>query len=234
MRLDDPAVVREEYASEERLARRKAANASGEGPDSREIAFAAIAEAEPRRVLEVGPGEGELAERMRNELGCEVVAIDQSERMVELTRERGIDARVGDVQDLPFEDEEFDCAVAAWMLYHVPDVERALGELARVLRPAGRLVAVTNSRKHWAELKQLLGIKDFRTTFDAEDAQRLLAPHFQRIEERTATGSLVFPSSDDAQRFVDSTVIFAGHEVPAFDGPLRVRRTPVIFIADKP
>jgi ubiquinone/menaquinone biosynthesis C-methylase UbiE len=233
VRLDDPAVVREEYASEKRLAARKAANASGDGPDPREIAFEAIAAAKPRHVLEVGPGEGELAERMRDELGCSVVAIDQSERMVELTRKRGIDARLGDVQQLPFADEEFDCAVAAWMLYHVPQIERALGELARVLRPGGRLVAVTNSRDHWRELKDLLGIEGFRTTFDAEDAEQLLARHFSRIESREATGNLTFSSRDEAQRFIDSTVIFAGCKLPPFDGPLRARRTPVVFIAHK-
>ena len=73
MRLDDPAIVREEYADESRLATRKAAHRSGEGLDPREVAFAAIAQGNPRRVVEVGPGEGELAERMRDELGCDVV-----------------------------------------------------------------------------------------------------------------------------------------------------------------
>jgi 16S rRNA A1518/A1519 N6-dimethyltransferase RsmA/KsgA/DIM1 with predicted DNA glycosylase/AP lyase activity len=72
-------MVRDEYASEVRLAARKAAHALGDGPDARQIAVEAIAEGKPRRVLEVGPGEGELAERMQNELGCDVVAIDQSE-----------------------------------------------------------------------------------------------------------------------------------------------------------
>jgi SAM-dependent methyltransferase len=233
VRLDDPAVVREEYASEKRFAARKAAHASGEGPDARQVLFDAIAEVQPRRVLEVGPGEGELAERMRKDLGSEVVAIDQSERMVELTQRRGIDARLGDVQALPFDDEEFDCAVAAWMLYHVTDIERALGELARVLRPGGRLVAVTNSREHWSGLKELLGVEGFRTTFDAEDAEQLLSQHFSRITSRDAAGHIIFRSRDDVQRFVDSTVLLAGHEVPPFDGLLRVRRTPVIFVAHK-
>ena len=44
------------------------------------------------------------------------MAVDQSERMVELASARGVDACVGDVQELPFADESFDCAVAAWML----------------------------------------------------------------------------------------------------------------------
>ena len=233
MRLDDPKVVREEYASEARLAVRKAAYARGGGPDPHAILFSAIADARPRRVLEVGPGEGEFAERMQSELGCDVIAIDQSQRMVDLTRARGVDAKLGDVCDLPFDDGTFDCAVAAWMLFHVADIDRALSELARVLRPSGRLAAVTNSRQHWRELKDLLGTEGFPTTFDAEDAERLLSGHFARVVAHDASGWLAFTNRDEAQRFVDSTMIFAGCEVPDFEGPLKVRRTPVIFAADK-
>src|SRR5207244_7586759 len=108
----------------------------------------------PERVLEVGGGEGELAERIR-ELGVDVVGVDQSDRMVELQRSKGIDARVGDVQALPFADGEFDVGLAAWMLYHVPDLDRGLAELARVLKPGGRLVAVTNAEEHLQELWEL-------------------------------------------------------------------------------
>jgi hypothetical protein len=53
VRLDDPVLVREEYESEHRLAARKAAHRYAEGPDPREVAFEAVAEIEPRRVLEV-------------------------------------------------------------------------------------------------------------------------------------------------------------------------------------
>jgi SAM-dependent methyltransferase len=233
VRLDDPGVVREEYADETRFATRKAAHALGEGPDARHLAFDAIAEGQPNRVLEVGPGEGELAERMQSELGCDVVAVDQSERMVELTGKRGIDARLGDVTDLPFEDESFDCAVAAWMLYHVADIALALGELARVLRPTGRLVAVTNGRDHLRELKDLLGQERASSSFDAEDADELLSHHFSRVETRDAAGWLVFPSRAQAQEYVDSSMIFGGGELPHFDGPLRVRRLPVVLVAQK-
>jgi SAM-dependent methyltransferase len=233
VRLDDPGAVRAEYADERRLVSRKAAHALGEGPDAREMAFAAIAEAAPERYLEVGCGEGELAERVQQELGSEVVAIDQSERMVELTRARGVDARGGDVQALSFDDEEFDCAAAAWMLYHVPDVDRALGELARVLRPNGRLVAVTNGRDHLREIKDLLDLEPPASTFDGEDADELLSGHFARVEAREAAGWLVFPSRVEAQAYVDASVIFAGRQLPELEGPLRVRREPVVLVADK-
>ena len=67
-----------------------------------------------------------------------VAFVDQSERMVELARARGVtDAQVGDVQQLPFADASFDTAVAAWMLYHVPDLDRG-PRRARARARAGR------------------------------------------------------------------------------------------------
>ena len=148
MRLDDAALVASEYATDARLRRRASVFRTG---DVQRLAVEAIVEAQPRRVLEVGCGWGELAARVAAETGAEIVAVDVSPRMVELARERGIDARVGDVQQLAFADGEFDCALAAWMLYHVADLDRGLAELARVLRPGGRLVAATNGARSLPE-----------------------------------------------------------------------------------
>ena len=234
MRLDDPTSVREEYATERGLAGRKAAYRFAEGPDARQVAFDAVAEPAPRRVLEVGCGEGELSERFVRELGCEVVAIDQSERMVELTRARGVDARVADVQALPFRDGEFDCALAAWMLYHVRAVDRALAELARVLRPGGRLVAVTNAPDHLAELYGLLGQERAPATFDGDNGARLLRAHFSSVERRDAHGWIAFPDRNAAQSYVEASAQqFGSARLPELEGPLRVRRAPVVFVADK-
>src|SRR4051812_10668846 len=144
MRLDNPLLVQWEYASEERLAKRNEIfRRFARGENAEEWAFRAVAEAEPRRVLEVGCGTGEFAGRVRRDLGAEVLAIDISPRMVELTKEQGIDARVADVQAIPFEDASFDCVNAGWVLYHALDVDKSIGECARVLRPGGRLVATT-------------------------------------------------------------------------------------------
>jgi SAM-dependent methyltransferase len=233
VRLDDPALVREEYANERRQAGRKRAHRFGEGPDARQMAFEAVAETSPRRVLEVGCGESELAERILVELGCAVTALDQSERMVELTRERGVDARVGDVRDLPFADGEFDAALAAWMLYHVYEVDLALGELARVLRPGGRLVAVTLAPEHLRELEALLGVQRPPLSFDGSNGERLLSRHFRRVARRDAYGWIAFPDRDEAQAYVDSTIAFGGRTLPPFEGPLRARRALVVFVADR-
>jgi len=232
VRHNDPEVVAREYASEQGLLGRRAAYRFAEGPDPREIVFRAVAEVDPRCVLEVGPGPGELAERIGNELGAEVIAVDTSPRMVELARERGVEAQVGDVQELPFPDESFDCAVAAWMLYHVPDVDRGIAELARVLRPGGRLVAATNAGDHWDGLRELLTDERGEMCFSAENGGELLARAFARVERIDATGWIVFPGRAEAQEFADATMTLSG-ELPEFDGPLRVRRSPYVFVADK-
>lgn len=234
MRLDDPQLVRDEYATDAGLAGRVAGHRFSEGPDAREETFRAVAEVRPRRVLEVGCGQGWLSERVKHTLGCDIVATDQSEHMVALTRARGVQAQVADVQELPFDDAEFDCVVAAWMLYHVPRVDRALAELSRVLRPGGRLVAVTNSRDSLRELTELLAVERTEYSFSAENGEAQLRRHFGEVERREAFGWLVFPSRAEAQEYVDHTIIWGGRQLPEFDGPLRVRRAPVVFVAEKP
>ena len=233
MRLDDPELVRREYADESRLALRAAAQESSTGRSPRQVVFEAVAEVEPRRVLEVGPGQGELAERISRELGADVTAVDQSPRMVELTRARGVEALVGDVRDLPFTAGSFDCALAAWMLYHVADLDRALLELRRVLRPGGRLVASTNSERTLAELWELVDYIP-RYGFSAENAEWPLLRHFTIVERRDVHGTIIFPDHEAAHQYV-AAGITAAHlagELPHFDGPLRASRHVVVFVCE--
>jgi SAM-dependent methyltransferase len=238
MRFDDPVVVRNEYASEAGLRARASIYGGTFGAgDTRRIALEAVREAGPRRVLEVGCGWGEFAARTVEELGVELVAIDQSERMVELARERGVDARVGDVQDLPFGDGEFDVAVANWMLYHVPDLDGGLAELARVLRPGGRLVAATNSLDHLGELWDLVG-RDRRTEpvrFFAETGEEALGRHFAYVERRDNAGSVVFEDREAARSYVASSVAHKhlADRVPPLDGPLVANTNTSVFVAEK-
>ena len=185
-RLDDPDLVREQYATERNLRARQALWSELDGPDPREALWEEIVGVAPRRALEVGGGDGWLSARLRDELGCDVVLLDQSERMVELARQRGVDARVGDVQSLPFSDASFDTVVAAWMLYHVRGLDRALAEIARVLAPGGHLVANTNSRRHCEEVFDLIEYPQaFREwVFNAENGEESLRRRFAAVERR--------------------------------------------------
>jgi SAM-dependent methyltransferase len=237
--MRDPHYVREQYASEHRLAARSSLYVETTGPFAGDVAFAAIAEVSAGRVLEVGCGTGWFAARVRNELGADVVAIDQSERMVELARGEGVDARVGDVQDLPFRDGEFDCVAANWMLYHVPDLDQGLAEIARVLRPGGRLVATTNGQDHLLELWDVVDAADSRLArdfaFGAENGEAILRRFFPSVEMRDASGTVRVAEPDSIVRYLDSVEAWKHlvDRVPAEIVPFTARRSNVVFVAEK-
>ena len=100
---------------------------------------------------------------------------------------------VVDAQSIPFDDDSFDTVIANHMLYHVPDLNKALAEIHRVLRPGGRLYASTIGREHmreldaWArefELAPLDGIglnEMVAGRFGLETGEAKLAPWFQPI-----------------------------------------------------
>jgi ubiquinone/menaquinone biosynthesis C-methylase UbiE len=159
--------------------------------------------------------------------------LDISPRMVELSRERGVDARVGDVQELSFADGEFDCVVAAWMLFHVPDLDRGLAEIARVLRPGGRLVATTNASSHLLELRQIAGNAAWTRPFTRENGAELLRPYFARIERRDADGWVTIDDEETVRAFVASLRSGVPDQLPPFELPLRSRRASSVFVAEK-
>jgi SAM-dependent methyltransferase len=236
-RLDDPVLVAREYADDARL-RRRAAAYTGEasGVDAREPAVRALVDAAPRRVLEVGCGWGALAAWVGAETGAEVVATDLMPRMVELARERGLDARVADVQALPFDDEEFDAAIAAWMLYHVPDLRQAIAELARVLRPGGTLVAITNSAFHLQELRELVGSGPSPSTFTTESGTELLGASFASVERLDIGGVIEFADRAEVEEYVRASISmspFVANLPAAIEEPFRARRGNSIFVAKK-
>lgn len=114
-------------------------------------------------ILEVGAGTGSLwvhnAERIPP--GASLCVTDFSPGMLDIAKRRlaeaGIPARfeLVDVQELPFPAASFDIVLADHMLYHVPDLSLALANIARVLRPGGTLIAVTNGQCHLDSLKKV-------------------------------------------------------------------------------
>jgi SAM-dependent methyltransferase len=236
-RLDNPMLVRWEFASEERLEKRNALyRRLVEGLDAHDVMFDAVKEFAPARVLEVGCGAGAMAERVRDDLGAPIVAVDSSERMVELTRQRGIEAYVADVQELPFSDGEFDCVFAGWLLYHVLDRERAINECARVLRPGGRFVTATLADDNMSDLWDFLGSpRDRILGFSSSNGAEQLERCFATVETREANGVVVFATPDDMTQFVAANMTRAhlAAAVPDFSEPVRVRTQHTIFVADK-
>jgi SAM-dependent methyltransferase len=233
-RLNDPASVAAQYAREDNLRARQALYEETSGAHPHEVLWDVLTDLRPRKVVEVGGGPGELAARMQDELGASVAFVDISPRMVELARARGVvDARVGDVQELPFADGSFDTAVAAWMLYHVPDIDRGVRELARVLEPGGRLVAVTNSVDHLRELRDLLRYpRGQEEGFSRENGETFLEPYFARVERYDADGTVVVRDREKLVAYRDSMAVDVG-TVPEVPLPFVIRRATCVFVATK-
>jgi SAM-dependent methyltransferase len=166
-----------------------------------------------------------------------VLAVDLSPRMVELARRRDVCAQVADAQELPFADGSFDCAVALWMLYHLPDIDLGLRELVRVLRPHGRLVAVTDGYDHLAELWDLVGFGGrVSLPFGRENGAEVLRRHFASVERHDVEADVVFEDHATARRYIASTMTRRrlADRLPPFTGPLRATCATSVFVATRP
>lgn len=205
--MTDRDHVARQYRNEDPLTLRSSVwypTTDGREPSSE--ALAAIVAAQPRSVLEIGCGTGSFACRVATALPrAEVVAVDQSARLVELTASRGLDARVADAQDLPFTDGSFDAVAALWMLYHVPDLSLALAEVRRVLAPGGTFVAVTNGDGHLADLRGQAGGGPVLTHFSSENGEAALRAHFDDVRRDDFTTRALFPDRDTARAYLDSS-----------------------------
>jgi SAM-dependent methyltransferase len=233
MSMVDPARVAAQYASESRLdTRRSVWRESADGRSPVESAARAIREAQPTTVLEVGCGGGQFAARIAAENPqARVVATDLSPRMAELAAARGVVAQVADVSALPFEDGAFDVVAAMWMLYHVPDLDRGLAELRRVLRPGGLLVAVTNGDEHTADLRREAGGAPLVTAFSSENGEPALRRHFTEVAREDIATQAVFDDHAAAASYLASFDEGLAAALPWFEGPRTYAGATTVFTA---
>ncbi|MFP8880994.1 MAG: metalloregulator ArsR/SmtB family transcription factor [Myxococcota bacterium] len=115
-------------------------------------------------VADIGTGTGILAIELAR-LGVSVVAIDHSARMLDAARAKisaepglEIDLRHGEANALPLRDGEVDAALAHMVLHYLPSPGEAIAEMARIVRPGGRVIVVdfVSHQNEW--MRQELGV----------------------------------------------------------------------------
>jgi demethylmenaquinone methyltransferase/2-methoxy-6-polyprenyl-1,4-benzoquinol methylase len=120
----------------------------GQDPRWRRALVAGLNPSPDQRVLDVATGTGLVAFELLHHSGCTVVGLDQSEEMLGAARRRAarlpaMAERVrfvrGEAEQLPFADGEFDALTFTYLLRYVDDRAATMRELARVLKPGGRI-----------------------------------------------------------------------------------------------
>jgi ubiquinone/menaquinone biosynthesis C-methylase UbiE len=138
-----------------------------------------------RDVLEVGCGTGLVLLRIR-EFARLARGVDLSPGMLSKAKARGLDVQLGSATELPFEANQFDVTCSFKVLAHVPEIENALAEMARVTRPGGMLLAEFYNPFSLRGLAKRLGPAgkiaaeanehDVYTRFDSPARARALTP----------------------------------------------------------
>lgn len=160
------------------------------------------------QILELGCGMGELWYRNKENISNDwsVVISDFSEPMLQKCKNKleklGHDFKykVADVQNIPYEDNSFDVVIARHMLYLVPDIEKALREIKRVLKKGGKAYITTNGSKAMKELNLLmdkfdssmgLGSNGMCYRFDNLNGKEILEKYFDSIDKKVFSGKII-------------------------------------------
>jgi ubiquinone/menaquinone biosynthesis C-methylase UbiE len=133
-----------------------------------------------KRVLDVGCGKGRFARVFQEqEPGAEIWGLDISEEMLRFVPD-GIRTRAGSMTELPFEDGFFDGAYATESLEHAVEIEKAVSEICRVVKPGGRIAIIDKNAEQWGKLKT----PEWEKWFTRKELERLLARDCATVSSR--------------------------------------------------
>lgn len=133
-----------------------------------------------KRILDVGCGKGRFARVFHEqEPGAELWGLDISEAMLKYVPE-GVRTRAGSMTELPFEDAYFDHAYATESLEHAVEIEKAVSEICRVVKPGGRIAIIDKNAEQWGKLQT----PDWEKWFTRRELERLLRRHCRKVSSR--------------------------------------------------
>lgn len=118
-----------------------------------------------------------------------------------------------DAQEIPFEDETFDAVIANFMLYHVPDRPKALGEIKRVLKPGGKLIAATAGDGHMKEMMEFIKQAHvdniwtpYANPFTLDNGLEQVKPFFENVTVLRYEDNLVVTEVEPIMAYIRSSI----------------------------
>jgi len=171
------------------------------------------------KIIEFGCGTGSIWKEKENILpNCDkIILTDISPLMLEKIKENFLENQkfayqIMDIQNIPFPDNSFDIVIANHMLYHVPDIEKALSEVKRVLRSNGTFYATTVGKYHLMQLETIYRIYDnvvkfsysSNLSFILDNGYKILKKYFSDIDKRLYKDSLEVTDINDLMDYIVS------------------------------
>ena len=176
---------------------------------------------ENMRMLEVGCGDGSMWKDADTSLPCgaSLLLTDFSPGMLKEAKRNAQGEKVSflqaDIQELPFDEGVFDVVIANMMLYHVPDIQRGLSEVSRVLKKGGVFYAATYGENgitdYLQELLSAYGVsKQMNKTFTLQNGADQLRQHFDQVELRSRPDSLEVTDTEDLLDYIFTMTAMMG------------------------
>lgn len=180
-------------------------------------------------ILELGCGSGAFWQKNKSavEDNWKITLSDFSQGMLDNAKDHvddlaNVDYKVINIMDIPFPENSFDIVIANHMLYHVPDVQQALSEVRRVLKPNGTFYCSTIGAKHMSELNTWLTQLDSRydyvsaqkhaSQFGLENGEEQLKEFFTSIELKPFEGGLEVTEAEPLAEYIFSAKSFSEDE----------------------
>ena len=177
-------------------------------------------------ILELGCGNGSQWENRIENLpkDCTLTLSDYSKGMVDSVRKKyskynNVSFKEIDIQDITFPDETFDVIIANHMLYHIPNLQKALSEVKRVLKNGGKFYSTTNGN---GGMRPFLhnALKHFNPDtkaftqeipFNLQNGYEILSNHFSKVKRIDFEDSLAITETQDLVDWMKSTISIASY-----------------------